>query len=152
VGIPERLKRLEDRAFPEHADCLYRDRDQMEAYIQELEARGWPVEEQIDDVIASWRIHRLGGTKQLATDRELYVAGELARADVGVLPPDARDYFERMEPAKQPEREAWLFDRRELHARHRELDAAIRAFREEHGISVPLPEHICAMIRELYGA
>jgi hypothetical protein len=150
-SLDRRLERLEQRAFPEHADCLYRDAEQMEAYIFALEDRGWPVEEQIDAVIASWRIHRLGGTKQLATDRQIYIARVLAEVDR--LPPHALDYFRRMAPEQQAEREAWLYGRREWAKADREAHRAWDEWAELHG-RYPMPQHILERFRELqrYGA
>jgi hypothetical protein len=135
--------------FPEHADCLYRDAGQMERYILELEARGWPLDDQFDDVIQSWRIHRLGGSQQVATDRELTILEALIDAEV--LDESARDYFRRMDPAEQPEREAWLYGRREWRKADREAHRAWDEWAKVHG-RYPMPEHVQRMFRELESA
>jgi hypothetical protein len=144
-SLDRRLERLEARMFPEYADCLHRAPEQMESYIFTLEERGWPVEDQVDDVIQRYRIHRLGGTKQLATDRELYIAEVLV--DVDRLPSDALGYFRRMAPEQQAEREAWLFGRREWAKADRTAHKAWDEWAKAHG-RYPMPDHIAAMFRE----
>ncbi len=87
MGLRRRLEKLEEGATP-------------------LDLPDWPIEEQLDDVLEALRIHRMGGTVQLATDRELRLVDALiARGD---LPEWAREYFERMDPEEQPARERWL--------------------------------------------
>jgi len=66
----------------------------------------WPEEEQIVDVLEALRIHRIAGTAQLATDRELRLVDTLIAQ--GDLPAQARDYFTRMDPDEQPAHERWL--------------------------------------------
>lgn len=98
---------------------------------EELEARGWPIEEQIDAVLDHLRVHTAGGSVQVATDREMYIVEELIAA--GVLGESARGYFKRMDPAAQPEREEWLFEHRESCKARPERDRRIAGFRDEHG-------------------
>ena len=109
----------------------------------------WPLEDQLEEVFSCLRVHRAGGTRQLATDRQIHLMGLLCalwelpggagehtfpsglvvawsdNADatkrceatglVGVedLPEGVREYWERMDLKKQPERE------RELYGLHR---------------------------------
>ncbi len=123
--LSRRLERLEENALP--------------ADLPE-----WPVEDQIDDVLEALRVHRMGGTAHLATDRELQlvamvcsgeeVAGEVRPED---LPEGVREHFERMSSDEQPARERWLHanwsaakERRE-HWRCYFSDEQVRARREE---------------------
>jgi hypothetical protein len=101
-SLDRRLKRLEDSALASFAGA---------ATPEEMEERGWPIDDQIDAVLAHLRVHMWGRSVQVATDRELYIVEELIAAEV--LPPSARGYFRRMDPAEQPEREEWLFSHRE---------------------------------------
>ena len=116
MGIDDRIRRVEGRMHPAFSNCLYSDDDQMETYIEELARRGWSVDEQLDRVIAHWRVHCRGDTVQIATDRELALLDVLIDHSKE-LPESARERFERMEPREQPAREARLFalaaDRRE---------------------------------------
>lgn len=77
---------------------------------EEMEERGWLIDDQIDAVLDHLRVHIAGGSVQVATDREMYIVEELIAADV--LGENARGYFRRMNPEQQPEREAWLFANR----------------------------------------
>ncbi len=58
------------------------------------------------DLLEALHLHRIAGTVQLATDRELRLVDALISE--GVLQEWARGYFERMDPAEQPARERWL--------------------------------------------
>jgi hypothetical protein len=89
-------------------------------------------------------VHRAGGSQQLATDRELLIVEELI--ECGYFPEWARDYFRRMPPEQQPERELWLFERREQHKKSRDAHRAWEEWAELHG-RYPLPDHIAEMFR-----
>lgn len=123
--LSRRLEKLEEDALP-----------------SDLPER--PIEDQLDDVLEALRIHRIAGTAQLATDRELRLvasacSGEEVTGDVRVedLPEGVREHFERMDPDEQPARERWLHanwsaakERRE-HWRRYFSDEQVRARREE---------------------
>lgn len=72
MGLRRRLQKLEGSAGPEE------------------QLPDWPLEEQAQDVMDSLEIHRMGGTKQLATDREINVLGILYAA--GELPGGMGEY------------------------------------------------------------
>ncbi len=116
VGLRRRLEKLEEGATP-------------------LALPDWPIEEQLDDVLEALRVHRIAGTAQLATDREIRLVDALISE--GVLQEWARGYFERMDPAEQPARERWLHanwpaakEQRE-YWRHWFSEEQVRARREE---------------------
>ncbi len=115
---------------------------------EEMEERGWPIEAQIADVLRALRVHRAGGSRQVATDREICILEELI--ECGYLEPWARDYFGRMEPAEQPEREEWLFVGRERRASRREAHRRWDEWAEVRG-RYPIPDHIMEMLREPEG-
>lgn len=108
--------------------------------FEQMHDRGWPIEEQIDAVLAALQIHIAGRSQQVATDRELYILERLI-AD-GLVPERARDYFRRMDPEDQPERETWLFEHRESHKRMREAHREWGEWEERHGNRYPIPQHI----------
>ncbi len=116
VGLRHRLEKLEEGTTP-------------------LDLPDWPLEDQLDDVLEALRIHRIAGTAQLATDREIRLVDALiARGD---LPEWAREYFERMDPDEQSARERWLHanwqalkEQRE-HWRHWFSEEQVRARRED---------------------
>lgn len=108
----------------------------------------WPLGDQLRDIVQCLRVHRPGGSKQLATDRQIHMAGVLCAIEAvgseGIpgehtfpsgrsvsftgksdgqlqveasslipledLPDGVREYFERMDPDRQPERERWLYE------------------------------------------
>jgi hypothetical protein len=113
---------------------------------EEMEERGWPIEEQIADVLDSLRVHVAGGSRQVATDREIYLVEVLIA--VGHLELWARDYFGRMEPAEQPGREEWLFVGRERRALRNEAHRRWYEWAEVHGDHFPIPDHFAEMFRE----
>lgn len=127
MGLRDRLGRLEDLAGV--------DLGQREP---------WPVEDQLEDVLNALWLHKCGGSVYPATDRELRLiaaacAGETITGDVRPedLPEGVREYFERMDPAKQPGRERWLYEHRRLPAepagreRVRLHEEKVRAYVEE---------------------
>ena len=83
-----------------------------------VEFSEWPVEDQLEDVLWTLQIHTWGKSVYQATDRELELLDALI--DHEVLPEDARDRFERMNPDGQPKRERWLYEHREWAKRWRE--------------------------------
>lgn len=129
-NLRRRLEKLEEGARPERR------------------LADWPLEDQMEDVLSALQVHRWGGTKQLATDRQIRLMGILCamreldgdsgeyrfpsgltvtltpdeNSDSGLrvdaprpirvedLPEDVGRYFERMDPADQPERERWLHE------------------------------------------
>ncbi len=129
MGLSERLGRLEERRGSGLAP-------------EELEA--WPVENQLEDVIDALWLHRCGSYVYPATDRELRlmamacsgeeITGEVLPED---LPEGVAEYFERIDPAGQHERERYLYERRRLpgepNARERVClhEERVRAFEEE---------------------
>ncbi len=85
---------------------LNRRLEKLEVNATPLDLPDWPIESQLDDVLEALHIHRIAGTAQLATDREIRLVDALISE--GVLREWARGYFERMDPAEQPARERWL--------------------------------------------
>ena len=118
----------------------------LERSIQPQEFSDWPLEDQLENAYKSLQVHRWGGTRQIATDRQIHCMGLLCAlwelpdgigehrfpsgAVVTWFPPDSddlqavdvsghigledlpegvREYWERMEPEKQPERERELY-------------------------------------------
>lgn len=100
-----------------------------------MEERGWPIEAQIADVLRALRVHRAGGSRQVATDREICILEELI--ECGYLEPWARDYFGRMEPEEQPAREEWLFAGRERRLEERGAPAMGRVGRGARSLPHP---------------
>jgi hypothetical protein len=133
----------------------------------------WPVEDQFEAVLEALRVHRAGGTVQLATDREIHLMGFLCalwdlpdgvgehRFPSGVvvswsdngdgtkaveasgyvpledLPEGVREYWARLDPKEQPERDERLYrewpaakERRE-HWRHYYSEEQVRVRLEE---------------------
>ncbi len=78
----------------------------LEEHATPLDLTDWPEEEQVEDVLEALHLHRIAGTQQLATDRELRLVDTLVSE--GALSESARDFFERMDPGEQPARERWL--------------------------------------------
>ncbi len=125
VGLRRRLEKLEEGVTP-------------------LDLPDWPIEDQLEDVLEALRIHRIAGSAQLATDREIRLmamacSGEEITGFVGIedLPEGVCEYFERMDPAEQPAREMWLHaswqalkEQRE-YWRHWFSEEQVRARREE---------------------
>ena len=131
----------------------------------------WPIEDQFDDVVDALRVHKAGGTAQLATDRQIHLMGLLCArdnlpggfgehrfpsgavivwidnedgtVDVGAsgyvrvedLPDGVREYWERMDPDEQPDRERWLYEGRHAAKDRREkargYEERVRAFEEK---------------------
>ncbi len=87
-GLSRRLAKLEEDATP-FADLT-----------------DWPLEDQLDDVLEALHIHRIAGTTQLCTAREIRLVDALISE--GVLREWARGYFERMDSEQEFAREMWL--------------------------------------------
>jgi hypothetical protein len=139
VGLDDRIRRLEDgRVFPRVLDP-----DEMH------ERMGWHASDQLDSVLAALQVHRWGGSKQQATDRELTCLQALV--DEGVVSPDAWDYFERIPPDEQPAREAWLYANRERSAKSSKATLAWADWVMEHGSLGGMPEHIKEMYEQAEG-
>ncbi len=85
---------------------LSRRLEKLEEGAAPLDLPDWPEEEQIVDLLEALHLHRIAGTVQLGTDRELRLVDALISE--GVLQEWARGYFERMDPVEQPARERWL--------------------------------------------
>ncbi|MDP9485596.1 MAG: hypothetical protein M3Q49_07370 [Actinomycetota bacterium] len=123
---------------------LSRRLEKLEEGAAPLDLPDWPIEDQLDDVLEALRIHRIAGTAQLATDREIRLvamacSGEEITGHVRVedLPEGVREHFERMAPDEQPARERWLHanwqalkEQRE-HWRHWFSEEQVRTRREE---------------------
>jgi hypothetical protein len=78
----------------------------------------WPVEDQMEGLLHTLRLHRLGRSVYQATDRELELLDALIHEGI---PEVWRDLCTRMEPARQPERERWLREDCQEAKRDREL-------------------------------
>ncbi len=115
MGLRHRLEKLEEHALPNLPD--------------------WPIEEQLVDVLEALHIHRIAGTVQLASNRELGLLDTLISE--GALPEWTREYFERMGPDEQPAREWWLHANWQASKERREYwerwfsEEQVRARREE---------------------
>jgi hypothetical protein len=99
----------------------------------------WPVEDQMDMLLHTLRLHRLGRSVYQATDRELELLDALIHEGV---PESRRELCTRMDPARQPERERWLRENWQEAKRDRELAHKRRAWHAEHGWNKPTPRHL----------
>ena len=114
---------------------LSRRLEKLEEHSLPFDLPDWPIEDQLEDVLEALRIHRIAGTTQLATDRELRLVDTLVSR--GELPEWVREYFERMDPAEQPARERWKRANRASMKERREYwrewfsEERVRARREE---------------------
>ncbi len=115
-NLKGRLEKLEEHTFPS-------------------DLADWPIEDQVEDVIEALYIHRIAGTVQLVTDRQLQLVDTLVSQ--GDLPEWVRGYFERMDPEEQPARERWLHANWQASKERREYwehyfsEEQVRARREE---------------------
>jgi len=92
-----------------------------ERQASRFEARGWSLRGQALAVFDAYCLHHAGGSRQVATDRELWLVQAIIEA--GWVPPSAREFFTRMDPAGQPKREEEMFERREwMAAEHERME------------------------------
>jgi len=66
----------------------------------------WPVEDQMEALLHTLWLHRLGRSVYQATDRELELLDALVTQEA--ISEVWQDFCTRMDPARQPERERWL--------------------------------------------
>ncbi len=78
-----------------------------------------------------------------ADDEGLQTVGASGYVSLEDLPEDVRRYFERMEPAKQPDRERFLYEVRH----HAKAERKRMAWHREHGFDQPTPERLRAHLR-----
>jgi hypothetical protein len=115
---------------------LERLREQVPPAWEEA-PRPWPVEDQLEAALDALRVHAWGRSVYQATDREIAL---LERVED--LPEETRQLYERMDPAKQPHRERWLYEHWESCKRWRELSQKRIAWHHEHGWDKPTPENL----------
>jgi hypothetical protein len=119
---------------------IHRRLERLEKDLGECEPpHEWPVEDQMDRLLHTLRLHRLGRSVYEATDRELELLDVLIHEGI---PEVWRELCTRMDPAKQPERERWLRDDWPRAKRDRELYQQRRAWHAEHGRNKPTPKHL----------
>lgn len=131
---------------------LERLKEQMPAKWEEV-PEPWPLEDQLEDVLDYLAFHWSLGPPAVCTDREI----NLLEA-VEDLPEEVRGHVKRMDPKRQPEREAWLYatwrerkqereerperlkrQEEERRARHAESKRRDRELLERNRASVGLP-------------
>ena len=99
----------------------------------------WPVEDQMEALLYTLRLHCLGRSVYQATDRELELLDALIHEGI---PESRRELCTKMEPARQPERERWLRENWQEAKHDRELAHQRRAWHAEHGWNKPTPKHL----------